>query len=208
MTRPTTSEQRERILDAVAGEIAKGGFSELTVEGISVRAELPEAAFHQHFADLEEAVEIAHEVFLERFRTRLKIACNAQSGWPLKVKVGIGVGLDFAAASPAQMLLLSFDSVTTSRTIARRSTEARDQLARFLAAGRTETEHGVGLPALTEQMLIGGLLGIVSSQLIAGEATRLPGLAPELVFLALLPYLGSEEATRVARRPKPRPEGT
>jgi AcrR family transcriptional regulator len=207
MGRPTTAEERELLLGAVAAVIAERGFVDLTAEAVAARAELPESAFHLHFAGVEEAAEAAHQAFFELFRTRLVRACDAQPGWPLKVKVGIGVALDLAAAAPAQMLLLTFDSLTGSREIARRSAEARDQLARLLAAGRAETPGGASLPMLTEPVLVGGLLSVVAAQLVAGEAQRLPGLAPELVMFTLLPYLGAEEAARVARRPKSKPEG-
>lgn len=206
MARPTKSEEREGLVDAVVEAIAEHGFGGLTIEDVTGRAGVSRDAFHAAFPNREAAVEAAHEVVVESFRSQLAMACEAQSGWPLKVKVGIGFALDYAAASPACARFLTLESLSANREIALRTTEARDQLARLLATGRRETPGGANLPSLTEQMLIGGLIGIISLQLGAGEAKRLPELAPQLVHLTLMPYLGAEEAAKVARRPKPRIE--
>jgi hypothetical protein len=50
-----------------------------------------------------------------------------------------------------------------------------------------------------DQALMGGIATLVARRLKAGEAARLPDLLPDLVELALAPYLGREQAQRFAR---------
>ncbi len=197
-------DERERLLLAVAETLAEFGYAGLTAERVVSTAGLPISSFLANFPDGRAAAVIAaQEFFFERFIALLLHVCAAQQEWPLKVKVAIGAGLDFAAASPAQALLLDLDALTADRTIARRAIEAKDRLASLLAEGRRHSEHGAELPSLTEQGIVAALTGAVSPRLIGGEARHLPELAPQLVQIALLPYLGREEAARVATRPRP-----
>jgi AcrR family transcriptional regulator len=196
-------DERERLLSAVAETLAEFGYAGLSAERIAAAADLPVSSFESNFDDHRAAVLAAQEFFFERFISLLLHVCSAQQEWPLKVKVAIGASLDFAAASPAQALLLDLDALTADRSIARRAIEAKDRLASLLAEGRRHTEHGAELPSLTEQGIVAALAGTVSPRLIGGEARHLPELAPQLVQIALLPYLGREEAARVATRPRP-----
>jgi AcrR family transcriptional regulator len=195
--------EREALIDAVAAETVERGYANLSVERIVTRAALSTSSFDAIFPDLRTAVATAHEVLFERFVGRLVRTCKTQPSWPLKVRVAIGVTLDLAAASPMKARFLLLDSAGSDPELVRQALESRDRLVRLLATGRSEIPSSAGLPGITEQALIGGLAGTISTQLVNGEAERLPALAPQLVELTLLPYLGAEQAAVVARRPRP-----
>jgi AcrR family transcriptional regulator len=197
------TEQQERLIDAAIAETVESGYAILTVDRIIRRARMSRASFYAHFAGKQAAVEAAHNYLFERYLNRLLSACEAQSSWPMKVKVGIGVTLDMAAASPVDAQFVVVEAMAVSDDFRLRVFDSRDRLARLLGAGRTETQHGAGLPGVIESALVGGIAAVISTQLRAGEAKHLPSLAPELVELTLAPYLGREEAAEVARRPRP-----
>lgn len=199
--------EREALIEAVAAETVEVGYANLSVERIAARADLPSSSFEAAFPDLRAAVVAAHETLFERFVDRLVRACKAQPNWPLKVKVGIGLTLDLAAASPVKAQFLLLESAASDPELVRQVLGSRDRLVRLLAAGRSEIPEAAGLPGVTEQALIGGLAGLISSQIVNGEAEHLPALAPQLVELTLLPYLGGKGAAAVARRPRPPIDG-
>ncbi len=192
---------------AVVQAMADHGYDGLTVADIADRADLTEDGFHEHFADVREAVVATFDFLFDMFFARLQKACKTQSEWPLKVKVAIGASLDLAAASPLEAQFLALDALSSNRDLARRALDARDRLVSLLARGRDQSPYAAALPRLTEQFLIAGLVGALRPRLATGEANRLPELAPELVELILFFYLGPEEARRVARRPKPDSSG-
>ena len=167
------------------------------------RAGATTASFHSHFADKQAAVEAAYKCLFERYVERLLWTCKLQPSWPLKVKVGIGVTLDMAAASPVDAWFL-VETMVGSWDFPGGIFDSRDRIARLLVAGRAETPHGAELPGVVESALVGGIAGVISAQLRGGEANHLPALAPQLVELTLTPYLGRDEAVEVARRPRPR----
>ncbi|HSS41630.1 MAG TPA: hypothetical protein VLK37_03670 [Solirubrobacterales bacterium] len=125
----------------------------------------------------------------------------------MKVKVGIGVTLDMVADSPVDAQFLVVETMAVGDDFLQRVLDSRDRLGRLLIGGRNETPHGAELPGITEAVLIAGIAGVIAAQLRAGETMHLPAVAPQLVELTLTPYLGSERAVAVARRPRPGAEG-
>src|SRR3954447_10075595 len=208
MNRPSstarTMDWRESLLEAVVATTAEFGRAGLTVERVVRRAGTDAATFYAHFADEQAAVKAAHECLFERYLDRLLQACKAQPRWALKVKVGVGVTLDMAAASPADARFL-VETLVGSWDFPGGVVDSRDRLARLLVSGRAETPHGPKLPGVIESALVGGIAGVISAQLRNGEAKHLPALAPQLVELTLTPYLGRDEAMEVARRPRSEP---
>jgi AcrR family transcriptional regulator len=199
-------EQETALIDAAAWELVEKGYADLTVEAVIERAGVSRPEFDACFAGKEAVVEFAYEALFARFIERLSRAIETQSSWPLKVKVGIGATLDMAAAAPVKAQFLSLDTLATSKALVRQRFESRERLARLLAGGRTEVPRGAELPGVVEQTLIAGIAWTISSQLRSGEAEQLPALAPQLVELTLMPYLGREGAAAVARRSRPRVE--
>jgi hypothetical protein len=61
--------------------------------------------------------------------------------------------------------------------------------------GRDFAPGGRALPPNTSRMAVGGVLGLISEELAADNAARLPQLLDEVLAAALRPYVGDEAAT-------------
>lgn len=71
-------------------------------------------------------------------------------------------------------------------------------LAGLLEGGRAESPHGADLPPSTERSIARGVATIVANRIERGHSDELTGLAPEVVQFVLTPYIGTEEARRIA----------
>jgi len=56
------------------------------------------------------------------------------------------------------------------------------------------------LPALTADAIVGGVYEAVFRRVAAGEPGRLPELLPDVIELALMPYMGEDKAIAIARK--------
>jgi AcrR family transcriptional regulator len=196
----TEQHQRDRLVAGVATAIAEHSYRNLTVGHVIAAAGVSRATFYRNFENAEEAVLVAHEAIFERFLGLVFRACNAASEWPFKVKSVVEATLDYAAAEPAQVGLLTLDALSASVEMAQQVLTSAEHLAALLSRGRALREEAAALPELTEKSVVGALTAIVSSRIANGEAKRLPELGPQLVELALTPYVGATEAKRVAGR--------
>lgn len=196
----TEQHQRDRLIAGVATAIAAHSYRNLTVGHVIEAAGVSRATFYKNFENGEEAVLAAHEAIFERFLGLVFRACNAASEWPFKVRAVVEAALEYAAAEPAQVGLLTLDPLSADVEMTQRVLASNEHLAALLSRGRSLSEEAAALPELTEKSVIGALTAIVSSRIAAGEPKRLPELAPQLVELALTPYVGAAEAKRVASK--------
>jgi hypothetical protein len=71
----------------------------------------------------------------------------------------------------------------------------------YIAAGRKGASKAVlkHLSDSTEEALVGGMVSLVSRRIVAGQTEDLESLLPDLTEFTLTPFVGSDEAARVAR---------
>lgn len=114
--------------------------------------------------------------------------------------VGVREILDLIAANPEQSY---FGYVTCRHAESQALRDARDAAASVLAAMmERQAEYAVGQsqPPTAARAALGGVEALIRRELTAGRADRLPSLLPDIAFAATVPYMGQEEALRIARR--------
>lgn len=123
-------------------------------------------------------------------------ACAAETQWPAQIAAGVCAGIDFAIANPDLARAWVVDSAADIDSGGRYELVV-GRLAGFIRA-RAPVERR--LPASTDEALVAGIVGLVGDHARIGRLERLAELRPELVLLALLPYLGFGEAQAWANR--------
>jgi AcrR family transcriptional regulator len=192
--------QRERLLDATAKAMAEVGYAELTVRSLIDRAGVSRRTYYQLFEGKDACVFAAHERAFGRLSKTIVDACRTQAAWPDRVASAVARALDFAVESPDDAQLVVACHAASEPKLASRGQAAHEKLADLLRAGRRQAHVAHTPPELTEQAVIGAAMSVVGSSLLKGEVAELPELGPELTQIVLTPYLGEEEAHRVATR--------
>lgn len=197
--------QRQRLLAGAASALAEHGYAEMNVEHILGQAGVSRATFYEHFDNKRECVLVAHEQAFDRLTGELVRSCAAQSEWSAKVVVAIATAIVFAVRSPAEAQLLVLESLAADTILAERALASNDFLVGLLRNGREHCPRAATLPELTERALIGATASVIGQRLLCDQADQLPALAPQLIQLILIPYVGHEEAARIAKGAQPPP---
>lgn len=130
---------------------------------------------------------------LEELQVAVAQGCAAATGaWASRFAFGIRAALAFAAAHPAAARAL-LDARTADPELA---AAYRGLIDRFSAQLRECAPDGARLPLSSEEAVVENIAGVVNGCLHSGGPERLEEMAPYLVYLALLPYVGSDEAWR------------
>jgi AcrR family transcriptional regulator len=188
--------QRERMLLAVAEAVAEQGFVTTTVADIIARARLSRRTFYEHFADKEECFLAAYDTVVEQLLAAVGQAYEQADGWPQKVHDGLETFLAYLAAEPAFARMCIVEVVAAGPEARSRRDAAMRVFVDFLEPGRTEAPKGIVVPALAADIVVGGIYEIIYSRLQRNAADELVEMLPELLYSALVPYIGHRAAER------------
>jgi AcrR family transcriptional regulator len=193
--------QRERILDAVTNLTAANGYGSLTVEDIASEAAISLQAFYEHFESKEDAFLVAYELGHTRGLDIVERAVTTAPDWPTGVREGIHSLTEYLACEPSfASLALMGTTVATPRAIklADRGVSAYAQL---LSPGYEELPKSKRPPSIAIDAIAGGLQEVFLHHAAHGRLHELPELTPDATYIALAPFVGAEEAARVACAP-------
>lgn len=140
----------------------------------------------------------AFESAFGQLRIRLETACAGQPDWPSGTAAAIGAALELAAADPDAVRVLVTDALAEGKVGFAHYERLISYLCDLLRPGRDECPGAERLPAETERALAGGVAMLVAQRVDLGRYAELPALAPEAIQFVLTPYLGIDEARRVA----------
>jgi AcrR family transcriptional regulator len=192
--------QRERIITALVDTIAERGYNATTVAHITKAASVSRRTFYEHFADKEACFLAAYEMVAAHIRESMQVAAEAFEEWPQKVRAALGTMLSFLAGEPELARVCMIEPIAAGGEIAARHRASMQGFVEILKAGRPEHSGERPLPEATEATLVGGIVSLIVREINAGRTEQLEDLLPDLVELTLAPYLGGEEASRLARQ--------
>ena len=191
--------QRERIITAMVDNVAERGYNATTVAHVTKSASVSRRTFYEHFADKEACFLAAYEMVADHIRDSMQVAAAAFEEWPLQVRAALGTMLRFLAGEPELARVCMIEPVAAGGEIAARHRASMQGFVEILKAGRPEHSGERPLPEATEATLVGGIVSLIVREVNAGRTEQLEQLLPDLVELTLAPYLGAEEASRLAR---------
>ncbi|MGE5407978.1 MAG: TetR/AcrR family transcriptional regulator [Syntrophothermus sp.] len=193
--------QRERLIAGLAEAVAENGYAGTTIGHITRHAAVSRRTFYEHFSSKDECFVAAYDAMTAQLGEHVAAAYDAAEGWPQAVRAAIAALLSFLAASPSLARLCMVEGLVAGPIVVARYDAAIRGLAPYLEAGREGRPPEVleGLSPITEEALVGGMVSLISRRIIAGRTAELEELLPDLVEIALTPYLGSAAAAEVAR---------
>jgi AcrR family transcriptional regulator len=197
--------QRERILTAVAEVVSGTGYRDMTVESVISCAGVSRKTFYQHFDNRETAFLAAYDGFASRVLDQVRQAQAIEGGFTARVVHTIHAVLELLAAHPAETYLCVVEALAVGPAGAKRRADAMRLLvtsvhdmtcALAIARGKKPP------PEITAEVVVGGVFEVIYNRVLRGEIRSLPSLLPDLVYCALLPYVGAASAATAHRRLK------
>jgi hypothetical protein len=126
-----------------------------------------------------------------RLEAAIEGACEGQARWPARVASGVRAAVELAAADPDVGLTLT-EGAGHRHHDNEEFAAMVDHLAELLARGAPPRNRR--LP--DAPMVVTRIARQINLELEAGRGAALPAVAPDLTFLALMPYLGFTDARR------------
>jgi AcrR family transcriptional regulator len=187
--------QRERLLNGVVEAVAEHGYNATTIAKITAAAKMSRRTFYEYFEGKEDCFAAAYEMIEAHVLDSMLTAPGAGEEWPDRVRARLAALLDVLARDAAVARCFLIEPLAAGGEIAARYREAMQLLAGTLRPEPPPSELDM---EVRDQALVGGIATLIVRRLNSGGAARLPDLLPDLTELALAPFLGREEAKRLA----------
>jgi AcrR family transcriptional regulator len=187
--------QRERLLNGVVEAVAEHGYNATTISRITAAAKISRRTFYEYFDGKEACFLAAYEMIEAHVLDSMLAAPGSGEPWPERVRARLAALLDVLSRDPAVSRCFLIEPLAAGGEVTTRYREAMQLLAATLRPEPPPSELDM---EVRDQALIGGIATLIVRRLNAGGASRLPELLPDLVELALAPYMGRADAKRQA----------
>jgi len=190
--------QRARLVSSMIETVAERGYGATTVADVIAAARISRRTFYESFANKEDCYRAAYEASFEYLRETMAAAL-AEAEWPVSVRDGLAALLEALAAHPDLAAFFLVSPAGVGDEVADRHHAAIRELVEILLAKAPRDRASQASAAIRAEALAGGLARLATTKVNAGRTAELPALLPDLVELFLRPFVGGEEAIRVAR---------
>jgi AcrR family transcriptional regulator len=186
--------QRERIFDAIANLTAAKGYAALSLEDIAAEAAVSLQTFYTHFANKEEAFLATYEVGHARSVAVINQTLVGQTSWVEAMRASVMALLEFLASEPSYAHLACVDVLIAYPHVANRLDEANAFYAELLALQIGDDAPALPPAPILGEAIVGGVFELLHDYILRGHTSELPELADHIMYFALTPLMGSEQA--------------
>lgn len=190
------SNQRERLLDAIANVVAEKGYSATRVADITEYAGVSRKTFYELFDDKEDCFLAAYDAITALLMDRMArgLGAVATASWEEQVSALLGEFLTFLAAEPAFAKMCIVEVLGSGpRGLARRDAAIEAFFPVVDQIPRSQPGADKYLSTMTPVFVTGGILEVVYAAIRRGETATLPELEEDLTRLAFRSYLYGKE---------------
>ncbi len=188
-------EQRARILAAVTDVVAERGYHNMTINEIAHRAAISLTTFYGHFESKADAFVAAIDDGERRLiETTLPVYSRADD-WPHAVKDGLHALFAFLTANASTAQLGGMNIFAGGPRALERHERSNGNFQTLLYPGYREYPN---VSVITSEAIGGAISALLYQHLRRYGPTKLYELAPMATFLALAPFMGTDEACAIA----------
>jgi AcrR family transcriptional regulator len=192
--------ERERIMQGVAELCTERGYRETTVEAIAERSGVGAKRVEKLYGSVEEAMLAAFNATSSQMLAEVLGAYSPDlSEWDSGM-LGIKAILEMMAAKPSQAYMSYMGARQMGPPVVHEAYRAGAQMLTMMMERLWEYSELEVQPRTAARAALGGCEAVIRSEIEAGRGESLPAVLPDFVYAATVPFLGQEEALRLARR--------
>ncbi len=185
---------RARIAAAMIFLVGSRGYAATSIEMVCEQAGTRRSHFDRCFASKEDCFLCVHDEVAAEFCVRVVEAFEGPSTWHDRIWAAGWAAMRFFGEDPTRARFLVVEVNGSGNGAQARRDRVLQQIANFLDGGRQELEQPEKVSRCTAEIVAGAIYGTVLARIEAGCIERGEDFLPELVYMAVMPYLGSRAA--------------
>jgi AcrR family transcriptional regulator len=194
---------RARLATAAIDLVLERGYESVTVDELIERAGVRRPEFESEFSGKEECVLAVIDAETERFKEIVYGVYDKESCWRDGLRAAAYAAARFVRNNSRYALFATMMNGATELARARRDM-AVQMLSELIDAGRHELEDPSSVSTDTALVVVGGIYELMQKELARGRGSgRAEDYVPQLMYIAVRPYLGHAEALKELSIPAP-----
>jgi AcrR family transcriptional regulator len=183
------------VIEAMIDSCAEKTYAATTIADLVSRASISRTTFYKRFTGKRECFDATLDWCLEELRAAAAGSHADSDSPPEAVRKAATATLELMAAKPALAQLVVGEAVAVEPAVVERYRRLLIPAVEGLwdKAGQAPASH------TDPRIAFGRAQVLVYSQIIGGGTKELLDLLPEIVYIALLPFAGHEEALKQAQ---------
>jgi AcrR family transcriptional regulator len=183
-------------MDAMLDLVSEQSYDAVTPEQIAARASGSVADFEQHFPTKQACAVAVLEELAENNLRAVRGAFDQESRWPDSLRAAAYAHVRWILDNPRKMRFGLLETLWAGEM----TSALRDNLFRayieMVDAGREVAPDPDSIPAFTAEGAVGSITQVVVRNMSKPGGVDLVAQVPEMMYLAVKPYLGEEAARR------------
>jgi len=201
--RPESGDERQRIVAAMVELVAEQGYKATTIKQLLRRAGVSRADFRRSFAGKQACFLEAYDEMSERFVALVFAAFESEKEWRDGLRVAAYAAGRWIGEHPHEARYVVIEMVSAGEFAQTRRDETLRGFVDLIDAGRRQLDRPDSVSRAMAEGAVGGILGMLARQLRRGVPARPEDFVPDLMFVAVRPYLGNEAAREELSIPPP-----
>lgn len=195
--------ERTAYTEAMVDLTFERGYEQVTVAGIVARAGGGEAGFKAHFDSKQACALAALEEMIASNQRAVQEAFESEPRWPDSLRAAAYAQARWVVENPRKTRFGMLETLWASEL----TSALRDQLfggyVAMIDAGRAVAPDPDSVPPLAAESVVGSIAQVLTRYSErGGDRDPLAGV-PEMMYLAVRPYLGEDAARRELTIPPP-----
>jgi AcrR family transcriptional regulator len=195
--------RRSEYMEALVDLAAERGYDAVGVADVTERAGGSVAEFESLFpSKLACAVAILEGIAESNLRA-VRGAFDSEPAWPDSLRAAAYAHAEWILENPKKMRFGLLETVWASELTSALRDHLFGEYVAMVDAGREAAGDPDSIPAGTALGVVGAITGVITRRLGGESGRQLVDLVPEMMYLAVRPYLGEEAARRELTIPAP-----
>ncbi len=194
---------RERVEAAMIELVVTYGYSETSVEMVLDRAAVSRGEFERHYAGKEDCALQTFDDYAERFKRQVGDAYASHDDWCDSLRAAAYAAARWIRDKPKATRYGVLDFLNASEMAQVRREAIFQDFVAMIDAGRYELDDPESVPRSAAVTAIGAIAEMLTQRLQGAEPARPYEMVPQLMYIAVRPYLGHAEALEELSIPPP-----
>jgi AcrR family transcriptional regulator len=170
------------------------GYRNTTIDALCGLAEVDRSEFDARFADREDCYVAAHDETAEEFGERVFKAFRSQVVWHDSMWATAWAALAFLQEDPVRARFFAIEVNGAGARAQVRRDRVLQVVADLVDRGRCELDDPDSMTRGTAEIVAGAIYSTIQQKIMDGSLDSGEGFLVELVYIAVLPYLGTRAA--------------